>query len=363
MAPAVAQALKLTGLYRITSPKRMAGEGETVRVFVDTVSELAKTCPGSAWAYGIVTASTAMAASLPRAKAEQLFKRGDELTCFVGSKTGTATPCDGGFLISGQWPYASGCLQVDWAWCGVVIHDVNGSPVDMGNAFIDLSAEGAEIVRDWKVAGLSASGSHRVVAQAHFVPSELLIRDSELANRANFVTKDVAEPRDVWPAEPQFALTVVPAMLGAAVGMLEAVRHKINDRPIIGWQYDRQADSHLLLAMLGEAAIKIDSAFLHIYRVCDIMDLVSQDRTVTTFEKVQCQTDCGYAMRLLREAADTLLNVAGPNAFALTSDIQSYWRDLSIGSRHNALNSGLSTELLGRALTKGKSNIRNIPEF
>jgi len=363
MAPPVAEALRSAHLYRITAPKRMGGEGAPVRTFVDTVAELAKTCPGSAWAYGIVTASTGMAASLPRVQTELLFKRGDELTCFVGSKTGTATPLGSGFLVSGQWPYASGCLQSDWAWCGVIIHDENGVPVDVGNAFIDLSGENAKIIRDWNVAGLSASGSHRVAADKHFVPSELVVRDSQLADRANFAAKGTAEPRDLWPAEPQFALTVVPAMLGAAVGMLEAVRSKMNDRPIIGWQYERQADSHLLLAMLGEAAIKIDSAFLHIYRVCDVMDSVAQKRKITTLEKVRCQVDCGYAMRLLREAADSLLNVVGPNAFALGSGIQRYWRDLSIGSRHNALNSGLSMELLGRALIGSKSNIRNIPRL
>lgn len=363
ITPPLVQALRSAGLFRITVAKRAGGEGATMRTYVETVAEIAKTCPGSAWAYGIVTGTTGMVASLPETQRGLLFRRGDELICFVGSKTGVAKPSGKGYLVSGQWPYASGCLHSDWALCGVVIHDDKGVPVDMGNAFIDLSGENAEIIRDWNVAGLSASGSNRVKADGHFVPAELIIRDGDMMNMAEFVGESVAEPRDFWPFEPQFGLTVLPSMLGAAEGMLKAVRQKMNDRPIIGWQYDRQSDSELLLAELGEAAIKIDSAWLHVYRACDIVDRVAQERKVSKMEKVKSQADCGYAMRLVREACDTLLDIAGPGGFALTNTIQRYWRDLNIGSRHNALNSGLSLELLGRALTGGKSNIRNMPEI
>lgn len=363
IAPPVFDALKAVGLFWITAARRAGGEGASMRTFVETVAEIAKTCPGSAWAYGILTGATGTVASLPEAQRHLLFTRGDELCCFVGSKTGIATKSSDGYLVAGQWPYASGCLHADWAWCGVVVRDEKGAQVDSGNAFIRLSDENVEIIRDWNVTGLSASGSNRVKADDHFVPADLFISDRDMANIAGLVGEDRAEARDFWPFEPQFGLTVLPSMLGAAAGMLEVVRQKMNDRPIIGWQYDRQSDSQLLLARLGEAAIKIDSAWMHVHRACDIVDRVAQEREVTKMEKVKTQADCGYAMRLLREAAEILLDIAGPGAFALTNGIQRYWRDLSIGSRHNALNSGLSLELLGRALTGGKSNINNMPEI
>ncbi|MBB4642806.1 acyl-CoA dehydrogenase family protein [Rhizorhapis suberifaciens] len=363
IAPPVFDALKSAGLFWITAAKRVGGEGASMRTFVETVAEIGKTCPGSAWAYGIVTGATGTVASLPEAQRQLLFTKGDELCCFVGAKSGIAIRSGEGYSVSGQWPYASGCLHSNWAWCGVVVRDDKGVQVDSGFAFIDLSDKSVEIIRDWNVAGLSASGSNRVKADNHFVPADLFIRDSDMANMAGLVGESHAEARDFWPVEPQFGLTVLPSMLGAAEGMLEAVRQKMNDRPIIGWQYGRQSDSQLLLARLGEAAIKIDSAWMHVYRACDVLDRVAQEREVTKMEKVRTQVDCGYAMRLLREASETLLDIAGPGAFVLSNRIQGFWRDLNIGSRHNALNSGLSLELLGRALTGGKSNINNMPEI
>lgn len=363
IAPPVFDALKSAGLFQITVARRAGGEGASMLTFVETVAEIAKASPGSAWAYGLLAGTTGMAASLPEAQRQLLFRRGDELSCFVGAKTGVAIRSGDGYLVSGQWPYASGCLHSDWAWCGVLIRDEKGVQVNSGNAFIDLSGQNTEIIRDWNVAGLSASGSNRVKAEGHFVPAALLIPDENMTNMLEFVGESRAEARDFWPVEPQFGLTVLPSMLGAATGMLEAVRQKMNERPIISWNYERQSDSELLLAKLGEAAIKIDSAWLHVYRACDIVDRVAQERTVTKIEKVKTQADCGYAMRLVREAAEILLDIAGPSAFTLTNMIQRQWRDLSVGSRHNALNAGLSLELLGRALTGGRSNIKNMPEI
>lgn len=363
IAPPVFDALRDAGLFRITVARRTGGEGASMRTFVETVAEIAKTCPGTAWAYGLLTGTTGMVASLPDEKRKLLFKRGDELSCFVGMKGGVAVRSDGGYLVTGQWPYASGSLHADWAWCGVIVRDEQGEQIGSGQVFLDLSADEVEIVRDWNVAGMSASGSNRVKADGHFVPAALFVSDDELMNMAALIGEAQLEPRDLWPTEPQFGLTVLPASMGAVAGMLESVRQKMNDRPVLSWNYDRQSDSHLLLAKLGEAAIKIDSAWMHVYRACDVVDRIAQERPVTKMEKVKTQADCGYAMRLAREAADILLDIAGPGGFVKTNAIQRQWRDLSVGSRHNALNAGLSLELLGRALTGGKSNIRNMPDI
>jgi len=80
-------------------------------------------------------------------------------------------------------------------------------------------------------------------------------------------------------------------------------------------------------------------------------------------QSTRIQADCGYAMELLRGAGERLMDVAGPGAFALSNPLQRFWRDLNVGTRHNALNSHLSLELYGRALTGRSSNIRLIPDI
>jgi alkylation response protein AidB-like acyl-CoA dehydrogenase len=83
---------------------------------------------------------------------------------------------------------------------------------------------------------------------------------------------------------------------------------------------------------------------------------------LTGFDKARIQADCGHAMGLLRAAANRLMDIAGPSAFATSSPLQRFWRDLSLGTRHTALNTRLSLELYGRALTGLKSNLTLLPD-
>ena len=62
-------------------------------------------------------------------------------------------------------------------------------------------------------------------------------------------------------------------------------------------------------------------------------------------------------MRQLRRAGERLMEIAGPGAFALSNPLQRLWRDLSVGSRHTALNTMLSSELYGRAWLEQDSNL------
>jgi alkylation response protein AidB-like acyl-CoA dehydrogenase len=150
---------------------------------------------------------------------------------------------------------------------------------------------------------------------------------------------------------------VLSPMLGAASALLEHVRDNLPKRPMIGWNYPNQAGSEVFVNQLGEAALEIDSAWLHIRRAVSEMDGTAQTRALTGYEKARIQADCGYAMRQLRRAADRLMEIAGPGAFATNSPVQRLWRDLSLGTRHTALNSNLSAELYGRALLGQESNL------
>jgi alkylation response protein AidB-like acyl-CoA dehydrogenase len=364
IAAPVLEALKAQGLFGVTTAKRSGGEGAPIRAHVKAVAEIAKSCPGTAWAYGILAAATGTAASFPEIQRRAIFRRGDELVCFIGAKTGLAIPEQDGFLVTGEWRYGSGCLHADWAMCGVKIPAVGGGEERTGTVVIDLSDSAhVNIVIDWQVCGLAGSGSNQVKAQNHFVPSHLLVPDFVGEAPLPAAGADAREARDYWPSEVQFPLTVLPSMLGAAEGLLAAVTSKMNSRPVLSWKYSRQSESQALLSLLGEAAIKIDSAWMHVLRVCDLMDEIAPTRPVTQMEKVSAQAQCGYAMRLVREAANSLMDIAGSGAFASANVMQRLWRDINLGTRHNALNSGFSLELLGRAMTGQESNSEVIRQY
>jgi len=357
---AVIEAIGQAGLFRMMFPRRAGGVSHKLITHIETVAELGKACPGTAWAFSLLSGVTAAAVSMPEAVSSLLFKRGDELFCSVAApKTGSAIAFPGGYRVSGRWGYASGCLHADYAMNGVKIIDENGDVIDSGFAVLPLKHPRVRIEDTWHVAGVCGSGSNTIVAEDVEVAPALVMRYSQLrSGSAPGVAAQVAlEPRDRWPVEPLFPLGVLAPMLGAAGALLDQVKRQLAKRPVTGWHYESQAQSHVFVQQLGEAAMEIDSAWLHIRRAAAQIDETAQKRPLNGYEKARIQADCGFAMGLLRRAGERLMDIAGPAAFASRNPLQRFWRDLNVGSRHTALNTRLSLELYGRAMTGLDSNL------
>lgn len=361
VVPPVMDALRASGLFHITAPVRAGGPGHKLITHIETVAELAKGCVGSAWAYGLLSGITGMALGLPPVMTERLFQTGDELFCSASALSGKAVAAPGGYRVSGRWGYGSGCLHADWALNGVMIETDRGAEPAM--AFLNLRDPACSIEDNWHVAGMAGSGSNMIVAQDLFVPEELILWSSRTPPAEAILAMEGLEPRDRWPMEPLFPLGVLAPMLGAATALLEGVVQAMPKRQVVGWTYAGQTGSEALVGTTGRAAMEIDSAWLHIRRAAGMLDDTAQHRVLTGFDKAQIQADCGYAMELLRAAGNRLMDVAGPGAFALSSPLQRIWRDLSVGTRHNALNAQLSLELYGRAITGQRSNIALLPDI
>ncbi len=353
----VIEALRRAGLFQMMFPRRSGGVGHKLITQIETIAALAQGCPGTAWAFGLLTGVTASAASMSPEIKQLIFRNGDELVCSVAGQIGTARPTNGGFAVDGTWAYASGCLHATWALNGVRIFDEQGLQIDAGFAFLPLAGPDVMIEDTWHMSGLCASGSNTVVARNAVVPENLVLRFSQLRAAASRTPASALEPRDRWPVEPLFPLGVLAPMLGAAEAMLELIKTNMPKRPTIGWKYANQAESQTMVGQLGEAALEIDSAWLHVRRAVAVIDETAQTRTLSGFEKAQIQADCGYAMRQLRRAGERLMEIGGPGAFAESSPLQRLWRDLSVGTRHTALNTMLSSELYGRALLQQDSNL------
>lgn len=350
----VMQALRESGLTKMMFAKRAGGPGHRLLTHVETVAELARGCPGTAWSFGLLSGVTGSVSAMPPVIRERVLKTGNELVCSVAGQIGTARAIEGGYIVDGAWVYASGCMDAEWALNGIRIQDDAGQTVDAGFAFLPLAGPDVTIEDTWRVAGLAASGSHTVVARRAHVPASLVLRFSAL--RGSRPAAEM-EPRDRWPVEPLFPLGVLSPMLGATGAMLDIVKANLPRRPTVGWKYASQADSQTFVGQFGEAALEIDSAWLHVRRAVGMIDDAAQSRALSGAEKARIQADCGYAMRQLRRAGERLMEIAGPGAFALSSPLQRLWRDLSVGSRHTALNTMLSCELYGRALLGQPSNL------
>ncbi|MGH9212874.1 MAG: hypothetical protein ACRD2C_19720 [Acidimicrobiales bacterium] len=81
--------------------------------------------------------------------------------------TGTATPVEGGYRVTGQWAFASGCQHAHWFVGHCVVDDGRQPPVRM----MVLPTSDVEIKDTWSVSGLCGTGSHDVVVNGRSSPT------------------------------------------------------------------------------------------------------------------------------------------------------------------------------------------------
>ena len=348
--PHVMEAISATGLPWMMIPKRAGGAGQTMRCEIEVTAELARGSAGAAWAFGLLCAVTSVAGSLRRSAAGRIFITGRELVCGVTMPSGTARRIGGGYLVDGNWPYASGSQFADWGMCCVKLLGEDGVSAGVAYAFIPFGERGLTIKDTWNVAGMRGSASNNMLAENVFVPGELVISEGRRGSASDLLQNQLSEPRDRWPTAVVFPLGVIAPMLGAARNMLDRTIETLDKKAITFWDYPRQSESQVVLQQLGEAAIEIDSAWLHVLHAVDGLDETAQVRALTQAEQVRLQADCGYAMGLVRRAAERLMDIGGASAFAQSNALQRAWRDIALGSRHAFLNSLQSAEMYGRSL-------------
>jgi 3-hydroxy-9,10-secoandrosta-1,3,5(10)-triene-9,17-dione monooxygenase len=259
-----------------------------------------------------------------------------------------AKRADGGVVIGGRWPFASGCHHSDWAMLGFPIKDDSGNPVDQGLALVPMRELGVEPT--WNVAGMSGTGSDTLTGSDIFVPNERVIAFSEAA-RGFYIGRT---PGHIYraPFVPAAVLAVLPPILGLARGALDVTLERLHKGKRVAYTfYDDARKAPATQMNIARAATLIDTAFLHAHRSAAVVDRSAETGEDIDFvSRARLRMDCGYAAQCCRDAVEILLSIQGASSFALSNPLQRIWRDLETASRHGLLDAGTCQEIYGRAL-------------
>ena len=99
----------------------------------------------------------------------------DLVMCGALNPQGRARRVAGGWRVSGQWPFASGCHHATFFWGQCVVEDSTvaaSEPTRLIEVLVPRSS--FEIVDTWRVIGLRGTGSHDVRVDDLFVPDAMI---------------------------------------------------------------------------------------------------------------------------------------------------------------------------------------------
>jgi 3-hydroxy-9,10-secoandrosta-1,3,5(10)-triene-9,17-dione monooxygenase len=342
-----AAALREAGLLRLGIPRQFDGYAVDPAICLAVTSEVALACPSSAWVVGLNYLAQHIAAFFGERVRQELWGESSDVPmCASFNGVGlAATRVEGGQVVSGRWPWASGCHDARWAPIGISIVDGAGAVTARGIAVVpmaDLSIENT-----WDMVGMRGTGSDTLVAEGIFIPDHRIRPFADLVAGAG----EGREPLYRIPIGSMMVMMVGP-MLGIARAVFGQTMDIVTSGKAMPMSTHRQlADSPSVQATLADAANLIDSAELHLMRSADAMITaaragVEPDLTART----RTRMDAGYAVRCLRDAVQLLLSVGGASNFARTTLVMRYWHDLETASKQPTLSEGLTREMYGRAL-------------
>lgn len=317
---AVAEAIRSAGFARHFVPARFGGTDGGFADYLEAMAAVGEADASAAWCASIAATLARMCTFLPERGQRDLWSAGPD-TMIIGALMpgGRAVAADGGWRITGEWPFMSGIHHSQWA---LVCASAPDDGRDVVRFFVIPRAEYG-IAESWFNVGMRATGSDTILVEDVFVPAHRSFpRDELMAGRP-------------VPLKAVSGLSFAGPVLGAARGALRAftahVAHKAARAQSAARVSGNSSTSTQLV--LARAAGEIDAAELLLRRVAATADRGEP----TALEAVRATRDCALAVDILLGAVNALFHAAGTGAQSQAGAFQRFWRDANAAAGHVVL--------------------------
>src|ERR1700728_1412145 len=118
VAPENIDALAQAGVFRMTAPRAFGGYQVPVTTQVAVLAAIGRGCGSTSWVCAVYSVGVWMAGCFSDQVQEEVFAAPDARVTLVAAPTGTLTPTNGGYQLTGRWGFNTGCLDGHWAIVG-----------------------------------------------------------------------------------------------------------------------------------------------------------------------------------------------------------------------------------------------------
>ena len=330
-------ALRSIGVFRIFVPQSHGGLELALPEALEIMGALARIDGSIGWISMIGSGSALFASLLPTESYREFYKDGPDVI-IAGSAVplGTAEQVDGGWLVNGRWPFASGCTHAGWI-LELCIMTSGGKPLSgaagEGSPLIRgfLSpASGWQIEDTWHVIGLKGTGSHHIALKDTIVPD------------AQFF--EIAGGKPCLPGPLYQAVSsIIPILHGAiAVGIAEGALDDLLQLANTGWKQLRGTvpvrESEIFQGELGRisADIRAARAFFEGQAASLWRHALAGTLKDSGLATQATQTAVWLATTCLR-ATDACFALGGSSALYENSPLQRRLRDLRTAAQHGVV--------------------------
>ena len=332
------QLLHETGLFRFQQPKIFGGMELPFVALVDIVAEIGRGCPSTAWNVGNLGCHHWILGYYHPDTQHELWDANPDvlIASSIALAAGRARKVDGGFSVSGRWPFSSGVDNSDWNMLAATVYD-GDKPVDSRLCVVPKSDY--QIVDTWDAMGMGATGSKDVAASDVFVPDRRALALSDC--RGGFDHPGAALNKGALYGIPIVAASshpLAPAALGAAEGAYEIFLASMAKRAGT-YTGAKVADFQAVQIKVARARSLIDSARYLLRQSAIAFDAYAARGEAPDLEtKLRFRAHSAFAVGQSREAVETLWSCYGAQGLYKRDPLQRHLRDVIAIAQHFSFN-------------------------
>jgi alkylation response protein AidB-like acyl-CoA dehydrogenase len=316
--------LTAAGCFRILLPQSHGGLGADLSTVMQVLGTLSRADGSVGWTVAIGAGSWFDLVGLPRATFDALYAGGPDVI-FAGAikPSGVAKAARGGYRVSGQWAFASGCEHATWLF-GTCIEVVDG---EQRLRTVLFAPDQIDILDTWHVAGLRGTGSHDFRAVDVLVPAD---RTYETFAAEPCIDADVVQ----IPPPTLFSLPVAAIALGIAQGALDDIVALATDKVPL-FSGSTLAASPWFQLQLGTSDTELRAARGLLYALADEVWQTATDRaSFTLHQRARVRAAAAWATERAVAIVERAYRGGGSSSLYEASPLQRRLRDINALTQH-----------------------------
>jgi indole-3-acetate monooxygenase len=341
LSSVVYDAMYAAGLFTLLSPKAHGGLEVHPVEAMQVWEAVARIDAAAAWNLVMNQAVAAYAAWLPAAGAQEVFRDGPPTVAGALNPPAAASRTDGGWRITGQCPFGSGCHNAQWLAMPAIEMDGDHPKVDPATgqsvaAFgVFLPRTSATILDTWHTMGMRGTGSTDYAVQDLFVPDHLTVPVAPLTHPAPGFEGPLFR---MWPwtailGEATVSVGVAAAAVDEAVQLCRSKTPAYNAMPL--------REQQLAQFQMGKAKARVEASRDTLYRAAEAAyeDVARSNTLLSKDAKIRLQLAACFAAEACAEAVRFVNDAVGTSSIRVGQPFERHFRDAHVLLQHSSKSS------------------------
>ena len=328
--------MKESGGVRLLQAKDLGGYEAHPNDFFEWVRAVAQYNPSAGWIAGVVGIHPWEVSLMDPTLQQEIYGTDpDTWTASPYAPFGRATRVEGGFQLTGEWPYSTGQDWCEWTILGGIVLDDEGN---IGNPpeirhFV-LPKGDYEIVPDsWNVMGLQGTGSHNVRMENQFVPEYRTVIDYLMKEGVYSDERRPGNPLYQMGFPLMFSAAIASGTMGIARGFIDNYRDYVNIRVAVNGTVAKTDPFQLTALARAEADWRAGVAHMNAM-IDELYEQAKRGEKLTMEQRLDFRNSQVRAVDRVVTSIDEMYRISGANGVWKDKPLERYFRDLHTGGAH-----------------------------